>query len=104
MLWIQTSKGRFPIQRISYSIFFCVQVSSSTLVLGKQRHTLYTLRYDYMKCMENGLNGRFPLLRFRSALHCGYSGVTDIQDGLFFVLTRARTFKKARVRCTISNR
>ena len=38
-------------------------------------------------------NTRFPLLRFRSALHCGYSGITDIQDGLFFVLTRARTFK-----------
>jgi hypothetical protein len=38
---------------------------------------------------------RFPLLRFRSALHCGYSGITDIQDGLFFVLTRARTFKKS---------
>jgi hypothetical protein len=36
-----------------------------------------------------------PLLRFRSALHCGYSGITDIQDGLFFVLTRARTFKKS---------
>jgi hypothetical protein len=40
-------------------------------------------------------NTRFPLLRFRSALHCGYSGITDIQDGLFFVLTRARTFKKS---------
>jgi hypothetical protein len=40
-------------------------------------------------------NRRFPLLRFRSALHCGYSGITDIQDGLFFVLTRARTFKKS---------
>jgi hypothetical protein len=36
-----------------------------------------------------------PLLRFRSALHCDYSGITDIQDGLFFVLTRARTFKKS---------
>ena len=22
-------------------------------------------------------NSRFPLLRFRSALHCGYSGITD---------------------------
>jgi hypothetical protein len=41
------------------------------------------------------LNTRFPLLRFRSALHCGYSGVTDIQDGLFFVLTGARTLKKS---------
>jgi hypothetical protein len=40
-------------------------------------------------------NTRFPLLRFYSALHCGYSGITDIQDGLFFVLTRARTFKKS---------
>jgi hypothetical protein len=39
---------------------------------------------------------KFPLLRFRSALHYGYSGITDLQDGLFFVLTRARTFKKAR--------
>jgi hypothetical protein len=38
---------------------------------------------------------RFPLLRFRSALYCGYSGITDIEDGLFFVLTRARTFKKS---------
>jgi hypothetical protein len=38
---------------------------------------------------------RFPLLRFRSALHCGYSGITDIQNGLCFVLTRARTFKKS---------
>ena len=37
-----------------------------------------------------------PLLRFRSAFHCGYSGITDIQDCLFFVLTRARTFKGAR--------
>jgi hypothetical protein len=38
-----------------------------------------------------------PLLRFRIALHCGYSGIIDIQYGLiFFVLTRARTFKKAR--------
>jgi hypothetical protein len=34
-------------------------------------------------------NTRFPLLRFRSALHRGYSGITDIQVGLFFVLTRA---------------
>jgi hypothetical protein len=41
------------------------------------------------------INTRFPLLRFRSALHCGYSGITDIQDGLFFVLIRARTFKKS---------
>jgi hypothetical protein len=40
-------------------------------------------------------NRRFPLLRFRSALHCGYSGITDIQDGLLFVLTRVRTFKKS---------
>jgi hypothetical protein len=48
-------------------------------------------------------NRWFPLLRFSSALHCGYSGNTDIQDGLFFVSTRARTFKKARVRCTIDN-
>jgi hypothetical protein len=40
------------------------------------------------------INWGFPLLRFRSALHCGYSGITDIQDGLFFVLTRARTFKE----------
>jgi hypothetical protein len=29
------------------------------------------------------INTRLPLLRFRSALHCGYSGITDIQDGLF---------------------
>jgi hypothetical protein len=28
-------------------------------------------------------------------LHCGYSGITDIQDGLFFVLTCATTFKKS---------
>jgi hypothetical protein len=28
------------------------------------------------------VNWRFPLLRFRSALHCGYSGITDIQDAL----------------------
>jgi hypothetical protein len=49
------------------------------------------------------VNRRFPLLRFRSALHCGYSGITDIQDGLFFVLIRAELLKKARVRCTISN-
>jgi hypothetical protein len=27
--------------------------------------------------------------------YCGYSGITDIQDGLFFVLTRAKTFKKS---------
>ena len=52
---------------------------------------------------ETTCNTRFPLLRFRSALHCGYSGITDIQDGLFFVLTRARTFRKARVRCAIAN-
>jgi hypothetical protein len=32
---------------------------------------------------------------FRSALHCGCGGITDIQVGLFFVLTRARTFKKS---------
>jgi hypothetical protein len=45
-----------------------------------------------------------PLLRFRIALHCGYSGIIDIQYGLiFFVLTHARTFKKARVRCAIAN-
>jgi hypothetical protein len=42
---------------------------------------------------------RFPLLRFRSALHCGYSGITDIQDCLFFVLNRARTWT---VRCVIA--
>ena len=35
--------------------------------------------------------------------YSGYSGITDIQDGLFFVLPRARTFKKARVRCAIAN-
>jgi hypothetical protein len=29
--------------------------------------------------------------------------LTDIRDGLFFVLTRARTFKKARVGCAIAN-
>jgi hypothetical protein len=44
-------------------------------------------------------NTRSPLLRFRSALHCGYSGIivviSDIQDGLFFVLTSARTFNKS---------
>jgi hypothetical protein len=40
-------------------------------------------------------NTRFPLVSFHSALHCGYSGITDIQDGLFFVLIRARTFKKS---------
>jgi hypothetical protein len=49
------------------------------------------------------LNTSFPLLRFCSALRCGYSGITDIQDGLFFVLTRARTFKEATVRCAIAN-
>jgi hypothetical protein len=27
-------------------------------------------------------NSRFPLLRFRSALHCGYSGITDKGSGL----------------------
>jgi hypothetical protein len=27
-------------------------------------------------------NGRFPLLSFRSALHCGYSGITDKDSGL----------------------
>ena len=27
--------------------------------------------------------------------NCGYIGITDIQDGLFFVLTRARTFRKS---------
>jgi hypothetical protein len=48
-------------------------------------------------------NTRFLLLRFRSALHCGYSGITDIQDGLFFVLTHARTLKKAWVRCAKAN-
>jgi hypothetical protein len=27
-------------------------------------------------------NRSFPLLRFRSALHCGYSGITDKDSGL----------------------
>jgi hypothetical protein len=27
-------------------------------------------------------NTRSPLLRFRSALHCGYSGITDKDSGL----------------------
>ena len=27
-------------------------------------------------------NTRFPLLRFRSVLHCGYSGITDKDSGL----------------------
>jgi hypothetical protein len=27
-------------------------------------------------------NSRFPLLRFRSVLHCGYSGITDKDSGL----------------------
>jgi hypothetical protein len=27
-------------------------------------------------------NSRFPLLRFGSALHCGYSGITDKDSGL----------------------
>jgi hypothetical protein len=26
------------------------------------------------------VNSRFPLLRFRSALHCGYSGITTDKD------------------------
>jgi hypothetical protein len=53
------------------------------------------LKNLYFRLIIKKINTRFPLLRFRSALHCGYSGITDIQDGLFFVLTRARTFKKS---------
>jgi hypothetical protein len=44
-----------------------------------------------------------PLLHFRSALHCSYSGITDIQDGLFFVLPVQELLKKARARCAIAN-
>ena len=53
--------------------------------------------FSFNHCVISRLgNSRFPLalLRFRSVLHCGYSGITYIQDGLFFALTRARTFKK----------
>jgi hypothetical protein len=50
--------------------------------------------YDTVLATPSCETGRFPLLRFCSALHCGYTGITDIQDGLFFVLIRARTFKK----------
>jgi hypothetical protein len=63
----------------------------------------YSAKLHYLPSDRLQYNTRFPLLRFRSALHCGYSGITDIQDGLFFVLTRARTFKKATVRCAIAN-
>ena len=31
---------------------------------------------------RNQLNSPFPLLRFRSTLHCGYSGITDKDSGL----------------------
>ena len=66
-------------------------------------YIIYTNVIQVAKKIKGSTNTRFPLLRFRSALHCGYSGITDIQDGLFFVLTRATTFKKARVRCAIAN-
>jgi hypothetical protein len=49
------------------------------------------------------VNWRFPLLRFLSALHCGYSGITDIQDGLFLSWPVQELLKKARVRCAIAN-
>ena len=52
--------------------------------------------FSKMKNSNDVSNTRFPfILRFHSALHCGYSGITDIQDGLIFVLTRSRTFKKS---------
>jgi hypothetical protein len=38
------------------SIFFCVEVISSTLVVRKQRNTLATLRYDTVE-VENRLKG-----------------------------------------------
>jgi hypothetical protein len=30
---------------------------------------------------RNQLNSPFPLLRFRSTFHCGYSGITDKDSG-----------------------
>jgi hypothetical protein len=51
---------------------------------------------DYLSWVFFSILARFPLLRFRSALHCSYSGITDIQDGLFFVLTRARELPRTR--------
>jgi hypothetical protein len=56
--------------------------------------TIAVSNIKYSERLKRVCNTRFPLLRFHSALHCGYSGITDIQDGLFFVLTHARTFKK----------
>ena len=45
---------------------------------GELLGLFYMSNFGRVEC-----NTRFPLLRFRSALHCGYSGITDIQDGLF---------------------
>jgi hypothetical protein len=69
--------------------------ASAYLALIKLKNILHILVLLIQKFIEFNHNRRIPLLRFHSALHCGCSGITDIQDGLFFVLTRARTFKKS---------
>jgi hypothetical protein len=75
-----------------------------TFALKVQKYcNVKAMLHETMFAANSQHNWRFPLyLRFRSALYCGYSGITDIQDGLFFVLTHARTFKKARVKCAIA--
>jgi hypothetical protein len=42
-----------------------------------KHHTKY-----FRKLCSVTSNSRFPFLRFRSALHCGYSGITDKDSGL----------------------
>jgi hypothetical protein len=62
----------------------------------------------YMRKMLNyinkKLNTRFPLLRFRSALHCGYIVVSLIFKMAYFLSWPVQELlKKARVRCAIAN-
>ena len=49
----------------------------------------------FFVCFKKMTITRFPLLRFRSALHCGYSGITDqYSRWLIFCPDPCKNFKK----------
>jgi hypothetical protein len=56
----------------------------------------------YHWCIIRNPIGWLLLLIFRSALHCGFSCITDIQC-LIYMLTRARALRKTTVMCRITN-
>jgi hypothetical protein len=82
--------GEYNKMRWQQFCFFVVLVSKIML----KHHVIETQEYDVCVLTQQPIghatrvysatcNWGFPLLRFRSAVHCGYSGITDIQDGIW---------------------